>query len=131
MNLASRTSDPEFGVDLEVLGIVSVNREEWLATDLACNLLDITSVPLYETLGDEMLNLILRQTEMKTLFGSDVCLRTVLKTVKGNPSSLKQVVSFDPPSPQLTELALDCSVQILLYKDLVTQSLGKPDIDCL
>jgi long-subunit acyl-CoA synthetase (AMP-forming) len=40
---------------LKVIGICSVNREEWLMTDLACNLIDVTSVPLYETLGDEML----------------------------------------------------------------------------
>jgi len=43
---------------------VSINREEWLITDLACNLLDITSVPLYETLGQELLNIILTQTEI-------------------------------------------------------------------
>ena len=52
-------SDDEIGMKLEVIGIVSINREEWVVTDLAANLLDVTSVPLYETLGDEMLNLIL------------------------------------------------------------------------
>lgn len=61
-NLVSETRDADS--ILEVIGIVSINREEWIVTDLACNLLDITSVPLYETLGDEMLNIILDQTEM-------------------------------------------------------------------
>jgi len=46
--------------------------------DLACNLIDVTSVPLYETLGNEMLEIILDQTELTTLFGSDKCLRGVL-----------------------------------------------------
>lgn len=36
---------------LNVLGITSVNCEQWVVTDLASNLLGITSVPLYETLG--------------------------------------------------------------------------------
>lgn len=36
---------------LKVIGISSVNREEWLITDLAANLLGITTVALYETLG--------------------------------------------------------------------------------
>lgn len=44
---------------MQTVGICSVNREEWLVTDLACNLLDITSVPLYETLGEEILEIIL------------------------------------------------------------------------
>ena len=49
----------EFNMSIEVVGICSVNREEWLVTDLACNLLNITSVPLYETLGEQMLQVIL------------------------------------------------------------------------
>ena len=65
-----------------IIGIVSINREEWVDTDLASNLLDVTSVPLYETLGGEMLNLILNKTEMKTLFGSNVCLLNVLNNIK-------------------------------------------------
>ena len=51
--------DTDFSLDLKVLGICSVNREEWLVTDLACNLIDVTSVPLYETVGDDMFETIL------------------------------------------------------------------------
>jgi len=46
-------------MSLKLLGICSVNRKEWIATDLACNLIGVTSVPLYETLGEQMLKLIL------------------------------------------------------------------------
>ena len=66
--------DIDFKKSLKVIGICSVNREEWLVTDLACNLLKVTSVPLYETLGNEMLEMILKETEISTLFGSNVCL---------------------------------------------------------
>jgi long-subunit acyl-CoA synthetase (AMP-forming) len=47
------------GGPLKVIGITSVNCEEWVTTDLASNLLGITSVPLYETLGTTMMALIL------------------------------------------------------------------------
>jgi long-chain acyl-CoA synthetase len=57
--LAFETHDNDFDMKLKVVGICSINREEWLLTDLACNLLGITSVPLYETLGDEILQIIL------------------------------------------------------------------------
>ena len=93
---AYETHDTDFDVRLKVVGICSVNREEWIVTDLACNLLGITSVPLYETLGDEILQIILNQTEMTTLFGSDICLKNILNLVKGGKSgNLKQVVTFD------------------------------------
>jgi long-subunit acyl-CoA synthetase (AMP-forming) len=83
---------------------VSINREEWLVTDLSCNLLDITSVPLYETLGQELLSIILTQTEIQTLFGSDVCLINVLKLAQS--TNLKQVVTFDSyVSAELKEAA--------------------------
>jgi long-subunit acyl-CoA synthetase (AMP-forming) len=63
---------------LKVAGITSVNSEQWVTTDLTCNLLGITTVPLYETLGTTMMALILEQTEMSTIFGSDKCLLNVL-----------------------------------------------------
>jgi hypothetical protein len=64
---------------LKVLGINSVNCEQWVTTDLAANLLGITTVPLYETLGTTMMQLILEQTQMSTIFGSDKCLLNILK----------------------------------------------------
>jgi long-chain acyl-CoA synthetase len=57
--LANLVKDNEFNKTLKIVGLCSINREEWLVTDLACNLIGITSVPLYETLGDEMLEMIL------------------------------------------------------------------------
>ena len=60
-NLSEIVEDTDFKRKLKVIGICSVNREEWLITDLACNLLKVTSVPLYETLGNEMLDIILKE----------------------------------------------------------------------
>jgi len=68
--LYGEVEDRDNGLKLKVIGICSVNREEWIVTDLAANLTNITSVPLYETLGDDMLALILRQSEVSTIFGA-------------------------------------------------------------
>ena len=92
--LSGVTTDPDTGISLEVIGISSVNREEWLVTDLACNLLGVTSVPLYETLGQEMLNIILDECELTTIFGSDICLRNILSISKSN-YKLQKLVTFD------------------------------------
>lgn len=61
-NLSELVEDTDFKRKLKVIGICSVNREEWLVTDLACNLLKVTTVPLYETLGNEMMDIILKET---------------------------------------------------------------------
>ena len=47
------------GRNIQTIGLCSINRSEWIVTDLACNLLNITSVALYETLGDEILSIIM------------------------------------------------------------------------
>jgi long-chain acyl-CoA synthetase len=44
---------------LRFIGIFSKNREEWAITDFACMISGITSVPLYDTLGQEAIEYIL------------------------------------------------------------------------
>lgn len=100
-------------VSLKVLGITSVNCEPWVATDLAANLIGVTTVPLYETLGTQIMTLILEQTEMSTIFGSDKCLMNVLNVAtesvekEERPRELRfltHFVLFDEPSEALTVL---------------------------
>lgn len=102
---------------MQTIGICSVNREEWLVTDLACNLLDITSVPLYETLGDEILQIILDQTEMSTLFGTEAAIKSILTLLQDKELKyLKQIVLFDKEiTPALEELAKKCGLKTILY----------------
>ena len=120
-NLAGEVHDEDFKLTLKVVGIVSINREEWVVTDLAANLLDVTSVPLYETLGEELLNLILTQTEMETLFGSDVCLVNVVSTIK-ETTKLKRVVTFDRTiSEALQEAAKKNNVEVISYHELLAK----------
>ena len=78
MHLFNEVIDDSFGLKLNVLGISSVNREEWIMTDLAANLLGITTVPLYETLGSASLELILEQAGLTTIFGTDKSLLNII-----------------------------------------------------
>mmetsp|Transcript_39427 Transcript_39427/g.29115 ORF Transcript_39427/g.29115 Transcript_39427/m.29115 type:complete len:169 (+) Transcript_39427:145-651(+) len=114
-HLYSEVSDEEFGVTLQVLGICSVNREEWLMTDLAANLLRVTSVPLYETLGHATLLLILQQTKMQTLFGNEKSLIGVLNMVLNEDVFLKNIVTFDPISDEIWNLCQKKGLELLSY----------------
>jgi long-subunit acyl-CoA synthetase (AMP-forming) len=66
-------------LQIKLVGICSVNRREWVQTDMATNSIGVTSVPLYETLGNDMLCNILDQTEMTTIFGSLKNLENILE----------------------------------------------------
>ena len=44
----------------ESVGIVSQNRAEWTLTDMACNLQAFVSVPLYDTLGPDAIEFIIK-----------------------------------------------------------------------
>ena len=117
--LSGVTTDPDTGISLEVIGISSVNREEWLVTDLACNLLGVTSVPLYETLVQEMLNIILDECELTTIFGSDICLRNILSISKSN-YKLQKLVTFDSEiSAELKDLATKHNLELICYHTVV------------
>lgn len=119
--MAISVKDNDFNKSLKVIGLCSINREEWLVTDLACNLIGVTSVPLYETLGDEMLEMILKQTELSTLFGSEACLLNILRLVNGKIDSLRQIVLFDELSKDLEKLAEEMGIEILNYHQISQQ----------
>ena len=64
-----------------------------------------------------MLKMILEQTEITTLFGSEVCLLNILKLVKGKIFTLKHVVSFDAISKDLEAQAKDMGIETILYHE--------------
>lgn len=45
--------------DMNLLGIFSINREEWLLTEYANFLYNFTMVPLYDTLGPDSIDYVL------------------------------------------------------------------------
>jgi hypothetical protein len=55
-----------------------------------------------------MMSLILEQTEMSTIFGSDKCLLNVLNLAQENPGNLrflKNFIVFDIPCEKLKEMS--------------------------
>jgi long-chain acyl-CoA synthetase len=50
------------------VGIYSRNRPEWVITEQAANAFSMVVVPLYDTLGEEAVEHILRETSLKLVF---------------------------------------------------------------
>ena len=109
-----------------------MNCEEWVTTDLAANLLGITTVPLYETLGAAMMQLMLEQTQMSTIFGSDKCLMNIISLaaqeesiantqgqLPGELRYLENLVVFGIPSEALVEVCKQYGIMLWEYGALI------------
>ena len=115
---------------MKVVGITSVNCEQWICTDLATNLLGLTSVPLYETLGSQAMSLILQQTEITTVFGSDKCLRNIVRNAfvsKADGGFLENFVVFDQPSDDLISQCRSAYIRLLGYRELIEEQEEDPE----
>ena len=51
-----------------MVGICAKNSANWMKADLACVLSAMTSVTLYDTLGEDSTRYIIEQCELKTVF---------------------------------------------------------------
>lgn len=102
------------GRTLRILGIYSKNREEWALMDVACVLANISSVPLYDTLGDSSIEYIVQQTEMSTIACGEDKIKHLCKLKKeGKIPSLTHIISFDDITNDQIELCKGVDISIL------------------
>ena len=59
------------GLTWRFIGIQSKNRKEWVMQHIANFHMGVTTVGLYDTLGDEALKYVINQTELTTILCSD------------------------------------------------------------
>lgn len=83
-------TDAKFGV-----GLWCQNRPEWQITDLACMSQSLFSVSLYDTLGPEASEYIIRHANLHCVVTSLPHVPTLLK-LKPRLPSLKIIISLDP-----------------------------------
>ena len=69
---------------MRFLGIYSRTREEWFVGSLGCQLDTITIVTIYDTLGMNSMEFILRQTELTTILAESNNLEMILKMKEEN-----------------------------------------------
>ncbi|CAK9113130.1 Long-chain-fatty-acid--CoA ligase 5 (Arachidonate--CoA ligase) (Long-chain acyl-CoA synthetase 5) (LACS 5), partial [Durusdinium trenchii] len=63
---------------LQGLGFFAKNRPEWIIGDMGCYSMGFVPVPMYDTLGVESVEYVVRQTEIKTMFCTSVEIDVVL-----------------------------------------------------
>jgi long-chain acyl-CoA synthetase len=114
------------GRQIRIMGIYCRNREEWAITDIACVLGNITSIPLYDTLGDSSIEYIANQTEMESIAcsGDKIAKLCQLKTAEKIPT-LKAVISFDEVNDTQIEECKECGLELLHFYNLVEAGEGQ------
>jgi long-chain acyl-CoA synthetase len=75
--------------------IISENRPEWVATDFACILEGIISVPVYNSLSTDQIKYILKDSGAKACFVSSLFLLEKILKVKDELTELKHIVSYN------------------------------------
>lgn len=96
MDLLTLRSDWQ-NINFKFIGIYSKNTVRYLTIDIACGIYGITSIPIYDTLGEEATNFAFKQTQMKTCFTTCDHIESLLNLKKnqGLFESLKNIIVLD------------------------------------
>ena len=114
---------------MNLVGIYAKNRIEWYATDWACALFGVTSVPLYDTLGKDNLTYCLNQTEMTTLFLSAPCMKVLMALEDiGNLRTLVCYDHLEDIDEASRNIAHQRGLSVLHFSDLIKHGKGLTDI---
>lgn len=110
------------------VGLYSVNREEWVVAEQACNAFSLITVALYDTLGPNALEFSINHSELGIVVCTADKIPNLLKVASKCPV-LKIIVSMDKlPADQrstsiLMEWASDKNIALLDFETL--QALGR------
>ncbi len=106
----------------EFVGIFSKNCAEWLLTDIACQLMSVTTATFYSTLGEESFKHICDQTKVSTIFCATDTVATLLKYKKSlGLDNVKNVVVYDFNSKLPEDInAEECGIKLHSFKELTS-----------
>uniref|UniRef100_A0AAZ3PVT8 Arachidonate--CoA ligase n=1 Tax=Oncorhynchus tshawytscha TaxID=74940 RepID=A0AAZ3PVT8_ONCTS len=102
------------------IGIFAQNRPEWIISELACYTYSMVAVPLYDTLGHEALEFIIKKADISTvLCDKQNKAETLLENCeKGETPQLKTIILMDAFDTELTARGAKCGVDILSLKEV-------------
>jgi long-chain acyl-CoA synthetase len=113
--LISRGFSPE-----ENIGLFSINRAEWVISEygiynyssIGCFWAGLVTVPLYDTLGDEAIEYIIKKCTIPLIFATcDKAL--ILAKLADKLVSVKTIVVMDKISKQLADIAADSNIKFV------------------
>lgn len=110
--------DDEDAKDLRMIGIHSKNREEWVITDIACMYDSVVTVPLYDTLGPNIIDFISGQAQFQTMFCALDKVEYLVEH-KDEVKTIKSIVCFDEVPEELKAKVKSSGLKLYNFYDLI------------
>ncbi|KAF4666190.1 hypothetical protein FOL46_003215, partial [Perkinsus olseni] len=107
LNLLSKSEDGS----MRLIGIYMKNRSEWVIAEQGAFTRRATTVPLYDTLGEDTVHYILNQTELSTVVCSAVQVPNLVK-VKERCPSLRTIICVDHTEKKAIAACLAVDVKL-------------------
>lgn len=109
-------------------GVYSKNSAYWGITDMANSLYGLTSVPIYDTLGEHAIEYVFDVTNLTTLVLSLAHLKGIVEAVKARKTkNLKTLIVMEEElSKEDRELAQEAGLFIYSFKDVVDNGTANP-----
>lgn len=101
------------------IGIFAKNRPEWVITETACNAYSFVTIPLYDTLGDEAIDFILMQSELKLAVCDDS--EKAIQLMKSK-SNLQYLIVIDEIKEEVRARADELNVTLYSFAEI--QEIG-------
>lgn len=103
-----------------LIGIYSKNNQEWVITDLAWQLTNICVVTLYDILGANSTEYIIKQWELSTVAATGDHVEDLIHVkTSWHAPFFKNIILFDNISDELQKEAEDVDLKIYKFQDLV------------
>ncbi|XP_064624929.1 long-chain-fatty-acid--CoA ligase 5-like isoform X2 [Lineus longissimus] len=109
-----------------LIGLYSINREEWVVAEQACNRYSMVVVPLYDTLGNDACAYIINQTEMTTVVCDKAAKAQLLLDGAEKMPSLKRIIIMDDISNNNQETASKHGIEVVSFTQI--EEVGKENL---
>ena len=114
------------------MGILGNSRPEWILTDLACAHLGGTTVGIYETFPQSMIEFIINQTQMNTITCSSAYLSQLIAMKnQGSVESRKYLISMSSYDYSIEEEGKVAGIKVMHINEVVEHGRkhSKTDIE--
>ena len=118
---------------MRFMGIYSRNREEWLIGSFGCQMDSITIVTLYDTLGINSIEYILKETELTTIIAETKNFEKIISIKESNKfGNVKNIITLncndeDPKLQENIEKLTNLGLNVIPYERII--NTGKKCIE--
>ena len=104
------------------IGLFSINRPEWVLAEHACYMYGFVTVPLYDTLGADAIEYIMKLAEVSIVVATADKAQILLQLSAKLPH-LKHIIIMDTISRALIEQARTCNIDVVPMRE--TEAIGR------